>query len=319
MRRLTILLTALLPGAALAVEVPLPSGAVLTAEDRTAIAAPVLPEGPWAGGPPPGREARGAVTRRAWRVPGAPTPDALMEGVRAALEAQGLAVVYACADRACGGYDFRFSLDLLPAPEMYVDLGDYRYLLAAGETGEGARLAAVVTSRGSGAGYVHVTAVEPAAPGAVPEPEVPMVPADADTGAPTPDPAPDPATDDFAQRLVAEGHAVLDGLAFTTGAAALAEDAYPSLRSLAAFLRDNPSARVALVGHTDAVGALDANIRLSRARAEAVRERLVGAHGADRARIDAQGAGYLAPVATNLTPEGRAANRRVEVVLLSNE
>jgi hypothetical protein len=137
MRRLTTLLAALLPGAALAVEVPLPSGAVLTAEDRTAIASPVLPEGPWAGGPPPGREARGAVTRRAWRVPGAPTPDALMDGVRAALEAQGLAVVYACADRACGGYDFRFALDLLPAPEMYVDLGDYRYLLAAGETWRG--------------------------------------------------------------------------------------------------------------------------------------------------------------------------------------
>lgn len=319
MRRSFVLLMALLPGAALGLEVPLPRGAELTAEDRVALAGAVLPEGPWAGSPPPGRDVRGAVTRRAWRVPDAPTPDALMDGVRAALEAQGLRVVYACADRACGGYDFRFALDLLPAPEMYVDLGDFRYLLAAGEAEADARLAAVVTSRGSGAGYVHVTTVEPAAPGTVRELEVPAVPTDAPAGAPAGDNAADPATDDFARRLVAEGHAVLDGLAFSTGAAALAEDAYPSLRALAAFLRDNPRARVALVGHTDAVGALDANIRLSRARAEAVRDRLVDAHGADRTRIEAQGAGYLAPVATNLTPEGQATNRRVEVVLLSNE
>jgi len=71
---------------------------------------------------------------------------------------------------------------------------------------------------------------------------------------------------------------------------------------------------VVLVGHTDASGALAPNIALSRARAQAVRAALV-ALGAKADQIGAEGAGYLAPRATNLTPEGRAQNRRVEVML----
>ena len=71
-----------------------------------------------------------------------------------------------------------------------------------------------------------------------------------------------------------------------------------------------------LVGHTDTVGSLDANIALSRRRAEAVRARLVEAHGVDGARIDARGVGYLAPAVANDSDEGREANRRVEAVLL---
>jgi outer membrane protein OmpA-like peptidoglycan-associated protein len=321
MRLSPALLAALLPGAAAALQVPLPPGAILAAEDAAPIAAPVLPTGPWAGGPPPAAEARGATTRRAWRVPGQPDPGALLEPIRAALGAEGYTILYSCADTACGGYDFRFALDLLPAPQMYVDLGDFRYLLATRGSEPGESFAAVVTSRGLGAGYVHVTAVEPADapptgqtadPALDLEPLLPEAPASAASGN-------DPAAEDLAQRLAAQGHVVLEGLSFTTGAAALAEAEYDSLRALAQFLADNPRAVVALVGHTDAIGALDANIRLSRARADAVRTRLIATHGADPARLQAEGAGYLAPVASNLTPEGRDANRRVEAVLLAND
>ena len=70
------------------------------------------------------------------------------------------------------------------------------------------------------------------------------------------------------------------------------------------------------MGHTDNVGSLDANIALSRSRAEAVRARLIEAHGVDGARIEARGIGYLAPAAANDTAEGRETNRRVEAVLL---
>ena len=92
-----------------------------------------------------------------------------------------------------------------------------------------------------------------------------------------------------------------------------------SLQALAAFLRADPARRVTLVGHTDTVGALDRNIALSKRRAASVLERLVSAHGVPRAQIAAEGMGYLAPIASNLTPEGREANRRVEVVLLNTE
>jgi OmpA-OmpF porin, OOP family len=327
MRVWPALLAALLPGAAAAVEVPLPPGALLAAEDAVPIFSPPLPTGPFADGPPPTADARGATIRRAWRVPGASDPASLMQPIRAALEEDGFAVIYSCSDAACGGYDFRFSLDLLPAPEMYVDLGDYQYLLAARETEAGDSLAAVVTSRGRGAGYVHLTSVDPVA-AAQPRPDTadpPFVPTPpvAETGDPPVAGAQgetdDPAASDLGEQLLDRGHAVLAGLAFTTGAAALAEAEYESLRALARFLADNPRAVVALVGHTDATGSLDANIRLSRARAESVRARLISAHGADGSRLEALGAGYLAPVASNLTPEGRDANRRVEAVLLSNE
>jgi OOP family OmpA-OmpF porin len=128
---------------------------------------------------------------------------------------------------------------------------------------------------------------------------------------------PEPAPTDLAARLLAEGHVVLGGLQFPSGSASLAEDRYESLAGLAAFLAANPTASIVLVGHTDATGTLAANTALSRARAQAVRTRLIGAHGADPDRIAAEGAGWLAPVASNLTPEGQAANRRVEAVLLS--
>jgi len=90
------------------------------------------------------------------------------------------------------------------------------------------------------------------------------------------------------------------------------------LAALAAWLAGNPARRIALVGHTDSQGDLAANVAVSQARAEAVRAILV-AQGAPAGQIAAEGAGWLAPVASNLTPEGRARNRRVEAVVLAAE
>jgi OOP family OmpA-OmpF porin len=302
MRRAALLAALTFAGAARAAEIPLPPGAELAAEETAPFAIATFPEGPWTDGPPPAIPAEGPILRRAWQVPASSaTPDQLLVPIRDALEAGGARVLFTCADRACGGYDFRFALDLLPPPAMFVDLGNYRYMLAEAA---GGALVSVVTSTGLGAGYIHVTTVEP---GAVPDPGDP----------PGPDPAPEAPVGGLAQRLVDQGHVVLDGLEFPSGSASLPGDRYDSLAALAAFLADNPAAVVLLVGHTDAVGALDANTVLSRARAEAVRTRLIGSYGADPDRIRAEGAGYLAPVASNLTPEGQAANRRVEAVLLA--
>ena len=89
--------------------------------------------------------------------------------------------------------------------------------------------------------------------------------------------------------------------------------------TISAFLQENPTIRIAVVGHTDSVGALNANIALSKKRARAVRDRLTGRHDIAANRIEAEGMGYLAPIASNLTEEGRRANRRVEIILLSGE
>ncbi|MBD3765792.1 MAG: OmpA family protein, partial [Rhodobacterales bacterium] len=131
--------------------------------------------------------------------------------------------------------------------------------------------------------------------------------------------APDPgAADPLARALRRDGFAVLEDLAFATGSAELARGDIASLAVLAAMLAADPGMRLALVGHTDAAGGLEANIALSRARAVAVRNRLL-ALGADPARVVAEGVGWLAPRATNLTDEGRQRNRRVEAVLASTQ
>jgi OOP family OmpA-OmpF porin len=119
----------------------------------------------------------------------------------------------------------------------------------------------------------------------------------------------------LAAALAAEGHAVLEGLDFGTGASQLGPGPFPALDELAEWLRSNAEARAVLVGHTDASGALEANIAISRARAQSVRDRLVEAYGIEPARLSADGVGYLSPRAPNDTEAGRQANRRVEVVL----
>ncbi|MEP4553568.1 OmpA family protein, partial [Tateyamaria sp.] len=93
----------------------------------------------------------------------------------------------------------------------------------------------------------------------------------------------------------------------------------PELATLAELLQARRGLRIAVVGHTDTEGGLQANINISRARAQAVRSALINTFNAPAAQIDAEGMGYLAPIASNLTPDGRDANRRVEVIVLSDD
>ena len=83
---------------------------------------------------------------------------------------------------------------------------------------------------------------------------------------------------------------------------------------IAKLLAAEPALRVYVVGHTDGVGGLEANLKLSQARAEAVAEALVKTHGVAAARLRSFGNGPYAPVATNDSEAGRARNRRVELV-----
>jgi OOP family OmpA-OmpF porin len=111
----------------------------------------------------------------------------------------------------------------------------------------------------------------------------------------------------------------LDDLVFASGSSSLTEGAYPSLASLAAWLKENPGLTIAVVGHTDASGGLEGNIALSRKRAQSVRERLIANYDVPAKRVEAEGVGYLSPRASNLTEEGRQMNRRVEVMMTSTQ
>lgn len=313
MRGLALLVLCALAAPAAAFELGFPNAAVTRTESDPA-GTVRLPEAPWSPDAEPPL-AEGAIRREVFRVPGAArTTLQLIAGLRDTLEEDGYQIVFTCADASCGGFDFRFQLDILGEPDMHVDLGDYRYaLLRATDPTVQPHTVALLASRSRSAGFVHIISVsEPALLSEEPaEAALPTRPAVAVT-------ATSPATGGtLIEALTQNGHAILPDLDFGTGTSELGLGPYTSLETLAEWLADNPFARIALVGHTDAIGSLEGNTALSRRRAAAVARYLVTELGADGTRITASGAGYLAPVSTNLTEEGRAANRRVEVVLLS--
>lgn len=109
------------------------------------------------------------------------------------------------------------------------------------------------------------------------------------------------------------GRVVLDGILFAHDSADLDPASDPSLAEIARFLKTTEAA-FHVVGHTDATGSFDYNMRLSRDRAASVVEALVTRHGIARARLEAHGVGPLNPVFTNARDAGRQQNRRVELV-----
>jgi outer membrane protein OmpA-like peptidoglycan-associated protein len=118
----------------------------------------------------------------------------------------------------------------------------------------------------------------------------------------------------FSNDIKATGHAAVYGILFDTGKSDVKPESEPALKEVAKLLAGEPQMKLLVVGHTDGVGALEANMKLSQSRAEAVVKALVARHGIAAARLKPQGAGPIAPVATNRTEEGRAKNRRVELV-----
>lgn len=118
----------------------------------------------------------------------------------------------------------------------------------------------------------------------------------------------------FSNELKATGHTAVYGIYFDTGKAEIKPESDVAMAEIAKLLKTDAGLQVNVVGHTDAVGAIDANMGLSQARANAVVTTLVGKHGIAAGRLKAYGVGPLAPVASNDTEEGRARNRRVELV-----
>jgi len=101
---------------------------------------------------------------------------------------------------------------------------------------------------------------------------------------------------------------------FATDSATVSSSARSELRALARNLQNYPETNIQIIGHTDNTGPADYNFDLSNRRAGAVGAVLVDA-GVSANRISATGRGEDQPVASNLSSEGRAQNRRVEVII----
>jgi len=110
------------------------------------------------------------------------------------------------------------------------------------------------------------------------------------------------------------GHASVYGIYFDTGKADIKPESDATLKEIAKLLQGDPRLKLYVVGHTDNQGALDLNMDLSRRRADAVLAALTTKYAVPAGRLRAYGSGPYAPVASNKTEEGRAKNRRVELV-----
>lgn len=102
---------------------------------------------------------------------------------------------------------------------------------------------------------------------------------------------------------------------FATDSSAVRSDLQRDLRTVAGNLNAYPNSTIQIVGHTDNTGAADHNQRLSNQRANSVANILMGA-GVSSNRVQTFGRGEDQPISSNLTPEGRAQNRRVDIIVL---
>jgi OmpA-OmpF porin, OOP family len=118
----------------------------------------------------------------------------------------------------------------------------------------------------------------------------------------------------FSNDIRSTGHAAVYGIYFDTGKADIKPESAQAVGEIGKLLKSDPELKVFVVGHTDNTGLVESNVKLSDARAQAVMQALIRDHGIAPARLRATGCGQYAPVASNDTEEGRAKNRRVELV-----
>ena len=114
--------------------------------------------------------------------------------------------------------------------------------------------------------------------------------------------------------LVEDGRVAVQDILFEVNSAEILPESADALATIAELMREQSSMELLVVGHTDNTGDFDYNVSLSLQRAQSVVNWLENEHGIAGDRLQAAGAGMMAPVTTNRTEEGRARNRRVELV-----
>jgi outer membrane protein OmpA-like peptidoglycan-associated protein len=120
--------------------------------------------------------------------------------------------------------------------------------------------------------------------------------------------------DALAQEINLTGKVAVYGIFFNTGKAVVKPESDPALGEVQKLLKEKAEMKIYVVGHTDSVGKLEYNMDLSRRRAKAVVEMLSSRYGIDPGRLQPHGVGPLVPASSNRSEDGRALNRRVELV-----
>ena len=118
----------------------------------------------------------------------------------------------------------------------------------------------------------------------------------------------------FSKDIKTTGHVAIYGIYFDTGKSVVKPESDAALGEIAKLLKGDVKLKVNVVGHTDSVGGIESNMKLSQDRANAVVQILTWKYGIEVIRLKGYGVGPLCPVASNDTEDGKAKNRRVELV-----
>jgi OOP family OmpA-OmpF porin len=247
----------------------------------------------------------GKLTRITYRAPAQRSALEVFRNYEQAFRSANFAPVFTCAREECGGRNFNHAA----SPRSYYSgFGEYhaeqRYLAGKLSRADGdvyASLYVVMNKAGGGPdkdrAMIQLDVVE------LKPMEQRMVVVDASA---------------MHRDLAAGGRVAVYGILFDFDKDAMRPDSKAQLDEIAKLLKGNASLKVLIVGHTDAKGGFDYNRDLSQRRARSIVEALARDHGIERARLTPLGVGMAAPVATNRTDQGRALNRRVEIVDLGS-
>ena len=236
----------------------------------------------------------GKIVQITYQAPAQRSTLEVFKNYEQSLNAEGFAALFRCKNDTCGGRNFNHAV----AAYHYFgeDHEDQRFLAAQLVRPEGdvfVSLYVAMHKGGENAVRVQLDVIELQAM------QEKMVVVDADA---------------MAKGISEQGHIALYTVFFATDSADLVPDATPALDQIAQLLRQTPQLKLMVVGHTDNHGKLDYNKDLSRRRAAAVVTALVSRYNIQQHRLSADGVAWLAPVASNRDAQGRAKNRRVELV-----
>jgi OmpA-OmpF porin, OOP family len=243
------------------------------------------------------RTVEGRLTRLTYQAPRDRAVLEVFRNYEAALRQAGYEIVFSCARADCG--DIR--KDIASGPRyMLLWAGDeHRYLSARRSAAGGEVSVALFVTRNESGGPARGRA---------------MIQLDVVESRPMDERMTLVEADALGAELDRSGRATLYGIEFDFARDTLRPESDAQLAQIARLLERDRTLSVRVVGHTDAQGAAAYNLDLSRRRAQRIVDALAGEHGIARDRMQAEGVGASQPVADNTTEDGRARNRRVEII-----
>ena len=240
------------------------------------------------------------MLQQVWKIKNfSRTTDEIQKEIKNSLALNEYKIIFECDFKSCGGFKFRFNSNILNMPEMFVNLGNYKFLTAKAINYEKSKFISYIISVGKNTGYIQINQFGD-------EIEKNIKKEQSKT---------------FLKSLSANfndnrGSIIHEGLKFKPGSADILESDLRILADLANFLILNKKEKIILVGHTDASGPIKGNIKLSKDRAESVQKLFVKKFNVSPNQITINGVGFLSPIASNNTEAGREQNRRVEVIIV---